>query len=62
MNEDRLLRLDEVLGYIPFGKTKFYEMMKEVELLNPIKYGRTNLWKLSKIQKFIISLDEKQVV
>ncbi len=62
MNEDRLLKLETVLMYIPFGKTKFYEMMKQEELLNPIKFGRTNLWRLSKIQEFITSLEKKQVV
>ena len=62
MNDDRLLKIENVLEYIPFGKTKFNEMMKEEKLLNPIKFGRTNLWKLSKIQEFIDSLEEKQAV
>lgn len=57
MIEDRLLKMNEVLTFLPFGRTKFNTLMKEIELLHPIKVGGTNVWKNSSIQEYIKTLN-----
>ena len=48
MNEQttpkRLLRKQGVLEKFPCGNTKFYELIKEGRLPQPIKIGRASFW------------------
>ena len=42
---ERLLYLSEVLGIVPFGRTKLLELVDGGEFPKPKKIGTRNVWK-----------------
>lgn len=56
---EKLLRIQTILNeYIPICRTSFYELIKQGDIPEPRKIGRTSLWKLSDIQNFINKSEE----
>ena len=53
VQQEKLLRLKDVLKIIPVGRSTWYEGIKEGRFPKPIKLGRSSFWKLSDIQKLI---------
>lgn len=54
MEIDRLLRLKEVLQYIPVGKSSWWEGVRSGRYPSPVRLGpRTTAWKLSSIMKLV---------
>lgn len=54
MEADRLLRLKEVLQYIPVGKSSWWEGVRSGRYPSPVHLGpRTTAWKLSSIMKLV---------
>lgn len=47
------VRLKQVLKVVPFGKTKWWNMVKTGEAPAPVRHGRCTLWKVSDIRKLI---------
>ncbi|MEA3450609.1 MAG: AlpA family phage regulatory protein [Bacteroidota bacterium] len=56
MQEDKLIKLNNVLDYVQLSKTKIYEMMKKGEFPKPEEIGGNKLWSLEKIQMYIESI------
>lgn len=52
--EDRLLRLKEVLGLVPVGRSSWWAGVKSGKYPAPVKLGpSTTCWKMSDIQQLI---------
>lgn len=58
-SSDRLLRLQDVTGMVGLSRSTVYEMVSANEFPRPVKIGRSSLWRLSAIQKWIAALDQK---
>ena len=58
--EDRMLRLTEVLQYIPVCKTAWYNGITAGIFPQPEKIGRSSFWKMSYIQSIIARNRENQ--
>lgn len=56
MEEDRLLRLKEVLQYIPVGKSTWWAGVRSGRFPPPVRLGpRTTTWKFSAIMKLVVN-------
>ena len=56
-NEERFLRLPQVLEIIPISKSGWWKGCKEGRYPKPIKLGaRTTVWKASEIQELVAKL------
>lgn len=53
MNEDRLIRLPEVLARVGLRKTKVYALIAAGEFPKPVKLGRDSLWVESEVSAWI---------
>jgi len=55
MNEERLMRLPEVMHRIPYSRAKIYEMIARNEFPAPVKLGggRASFWRQSEVDRFI---------
>ncbi|MDY0365601.1 MAG: helix-turn-helix domain-containing protein [Arcobacter butzleri] len=51
--EDRLLKIEDVLEYIPVSKQHWYNLVKTGKAPKQIKFGTSSFWKYSDIQKLI---------
>ena len=56
VNEDRLLSLKQVLGYLPVGKTKLFSLLKDGRLQG-VKLGSRTYVKHSVVQAYIAALE-----
>ena len=54
MNEDRLIRLPEVMRLIPLSRASLYAMMARGEFPRPCKIGggRASFWRQSEVERF----------
>ncbi|WP_223921949.1 AlpA family transcriptional regulator [Geobacter sp. AOG2] len=60
MDADRLVRLKEVLHYIPVGKSSWWEGVRSGRYPAPVHLGpRTTAWKLSSIMKLVNGEESK---
>ncbi|MDX9744893.1 MAG: AlpA family phage regulatory protein [Arcobacteraceae bacterium] len=53
MQEEKLLKLAGVMDYIPFSKSKIYELVSKNEFPSPLAVGGNKLWLYSDIQNYI---------
>ncbi|MGE4456670.1 MAG: helix-turn-helix transcriptional regulator [Arcobacteraceae bacterium] len=51
--EDRLLKIEDVIKYIPVSKQQWYVLIKQNIAPKPIKFGASSFWRWSDIQKMI---------
>jgi len=56
MENERLLKLKQVQEYIPFCRSKIYQLLAKKEFPKPIRIGKTTVWKESQIQEYIKKL------
>lgn len=53
MNDTGLLRIKQVLQFIPVGKTTWWNGVREGKFPQPVKLGRCTLWKAEDIKALI---------
>lgn len=51
--QEGFVRLKQVLQIVPFGKTKWWNMVKTGEAPQPVRHGRCTLWRVEDIRKLI---------
>ena len=56
MENERLLRLRQVQEYVPFCRSKIYQLLDKNEFPKPLKVGGSIVWKESQIKKYIEKL------
>ncbi len=55
--DKKLLRIKQVIEYVPFGKSKLWEVVAKEEFPQPIKIGRSTFW----IESEVISWVEQKI-
>ena len=52
-SEVTLMRIPQILEFIPISKSKFWLMVQKGEFPKPIKIGRSSFWTIEQVQTFI---------
>jgi prophage regulatory protein len=55
--KDQLMKVDRVAEIVALSKSRIYELVHENKFPRPIKMGRSSLWKMTTIQKWIAGLE-----
>lgn len=58
-NENRLLKIEQVLNIIPMSVATWYRIVNDNPILRPIKIGRGSFWRTSVIENFINESETK---
>ena len=57
-NDDlRMLRIEQVLDLFPVSRVTLYRMIRAGEFPEPMKMGRTSLWRRSHLHRFVEERD-----
>ena len=60
---EKLLRINDVLDFVPMGKSTFYAWVQAGKAPQPIRFGsRCSMWRHADIMKFIEEYANKQEV
>ncbi len=54
------LRLNQVLQFIPYGRTRWYQGVKSGEFPTPIKHGRSAFYRVEDIRALIDRISGKE--
>ncbi|BDY03814.1 AlpA family phage regulatory protein [Ferrimonas sp. YFM] len=59
-DRDRLISGPQLLGVVPFSRTRIYLMRRKGEFPEPVRIGGRNYWKESSIQKWLSELSNNK--
>ena len=58
---DKFLKINDVLIIIPISKASLYRLSKKVNLLKPIKIGGSSFWSLNNINIYFENLKKQNL-